>query len=73
MIVQQDGALIDGIYLWAGDWVVTDPATGVTEVIPPWQVEGACWDCIGTGIGDPHSDGPCPVCGGNGVAHAEPF
>jgi DnaJ-class molecular chaperone len=31
-----------------------------------------CWDCRGTGIGDPHAGTPCPTCNGRGYPKAEP-
>lgn len=41
-----------------------------------WTVEGPeeedCWDCRGTGIGNPHVDNSrCPTCGGSGVPRRE--
>lgn len=31
-----------------------------------------CWDCRGTGIGDPHAQTPCSTCGGRGYPKPEP-
>lgn len=34
--------------------------------------EEDCWDCRGTGIGNPHVDNSrCPTCGGSGVPRRE--
>jgi DnaJ-class molecular chaperone len=34
--------------------------------------EEDCYDCRGTGIGNPHVDGSrCPTCGGSGVPRRE--
>ena len=31
------------------------------------EEENECWDCHGTGIGNPHFQTPCPTCGGSGI------
>lgn len=45
-----------------GDWLRAGPAD---------DEETDCYDCQGTGIGNPHSGGRCPVCRGTGEHRSE--